>query len=81
MAHKPDDKWYFKPSIFIIALLFVGPFALPLIWFNPGYSRKAKIIISIIVHVVSYYLSLLLYGSLRSISRYYRAVFQGTLDI
>lgn len=81
MEDKVKDKWYFRISVFVIALLCVGPFALPLIWLNPRYSRKAKIIISIIVIIISYYLGFLFYNSLKSIIRYYRAVFQGNLDL
>lgn len=79
LENKPKEKWYFKISTIIIVFLCFGPLALPLVWFNPRFSRNAKIIISIIVVVLSYYLGLLVADSTKSIIRYYRAVFQGAL--
>src|SRR5437868_3810854 len=48
--------WYFKTSFVIMALLCVGPFALPLVWFNPGYGKQKKIVITIIVLVLTQFL-------------------------
>jgi len=79
LVNKPHEKWYFKASVLVIAFLCVGPFALPLVWFNPRFSKKAKIIISVIVIILSYYLGSLLFNSLKSIARYYGAIFQGSL--
>ena len=31
-------KWYFTTSTIVIALLCLGPFALPLVWLNPRYK-------------------------------------------
>lgn len=50
----PKVKWYFKKRIFIVALLTVGPFALPLLWFNPQASRTSKIIWTIAVVGLTY---------------------------
>jgi hypothetical protein len=70
------SKWYFKTSTLIVALSSVGPLALPLLWFNPRFSRKTKIIASVIIIVISYYLGVALVNSLKSLIRYYQAVFQ-----
>jgi hypothetical protein len=70
------SKWYLKTSTLIVALLSVGPLALPLLWFNPRFSRKTKIIASVIIIVVSYYLGVAFVSSLKSLIRYYQAVFQ-----
>lgn len=75
MNDKPKEKWYFKASALITAFLCVGPFALPLVWFNPRLSPKVKIIISVIVIVLSYYLVVLLLDSLKSIGSYYKTLF------
>ena len=72
---KQQGKWYFKTSVLVIALLCVGPFALPLLWFNPRFSRKAKIIISVIVIILSYYLTIWFANSLKTINSYYRLIF------
>ncbi|MDP2941681.1 MAG: hypothetical protein Q8N85_05485 [Candidatus Omnitrophota bacterium] len=67
-----DKKWYFKTSALVTALLCVGPLALPLLWFNPRFSKKSKIIISAIVIILTWYLTVVTINSLRSISKYYQ---------
>lgn len=78
---KQQVKWYFKPSALIIAFLCVGPFALLLVWFNPRFNQKTKIIISVIVIILSCYFGVLLFGALKSITRYYQAIFQGGVGL
>ncbi|UCF00169.1 MAG: zinc ribbon domain-containing protein [Planctomycetota bacterium] len=39
---KQVGKWYFSTPVVIIALLCVGPFALPLVWLNPRYKIITK---------------------------------------
>lgn len=53
---KTTKKWYWKNSTLVIAVLSVGPLALPLVWFNPYLSRNRKIIYTVIMAVVSYFL-------------------------
>ena len=43
----PKTKWYFSTFVVVIALLSVGPFALPLVWLHPHYKRTTKIILTI----------------------------------
>ena len=74
MVDKPKEKWYFKTPVLIIAFLSIGPLALLLVWFNPRFSPKIKLIISVIVIVLSYYLVVLVMNSLKSISAYYQAI-------
>jgi len=74
MDDKPKEKWYFKVSTLVIAFLCVGPFALPMIWFNPRFSPKVKIVITVIVIILSYYLGVLLVNSLKSINAYYQMI-------
>ena len=76
LEKKPKDKWYFKTYFLIVAFLCIGPFALPLIWLNPRFNQKTKIIITIIVVASSYYLGILILNSLRSIIEYYQQLFQ-----
>ena len=78
MLEKPaQEKWYFKTSALIIALLCIGPLALPMLWFNPRYSRQSKVVVSVIVLAISYYLGVLFVDSLKAIIEYYRQAFQG----
>ncbi len=73
---KQPEKWYFKTFLIVIAFLCVGPLALPLVWLNPRFSQKTKIIVTIIVIILSYCLGSLLINSLRSIKQYYGIIFQ-----
>ncbi len=76
LEKKTQNKWYFSTSFLIIAFLCIGPFALPLVWFNPRFRREQKIIISIIIVILSYLLGILFANSLKNIISYYRQVFQ-----
>jgi DNA-directed RNA polymerase subunit RPC12/RpoP len=75
LVSKPQEKWYFKVSTLIIAFVSIGPFALPLVWFNPRFSLNRKIIISALVIILSLYMGVLLFNSLKAIDRYYRTIF------
>jgi len=70
------QKWYFRKTILIVALLTVGPLALPLLWFNPYYSKRLKIIFSIAVLIISYYLWTALMHSLNVLKNEYQLIFQ-----
>ena len=65
------EKWYFKKYVFIIAVLSIGPLALPLAWFNPHFSIRTKILISIAVVILTYILVVLTMNSLKVLLYYY----------
>ena len=75
LEKKPKEKWYFKPSMLVIAFLCAGPFMLPLLWLHPRVSKMTKLILSSIILVVSYYLAIKVSQSLQSISNYYKIIF------
>ena len=52
-SRKSKTKWYFSTANIVIAFLFVGPFALPFIWFHPGYKKTTKIIVTVFVSVIT----------------------------
>lgn len=68
-------KWYFKTYWLVIAFLSIGPLALPLLWLNPRYNLKRKIIVSVIVIIISYYLIAATIKSLKTIRDYYELMF------
>ncbi len=72
MDNKDNPKWYFKSWSLVISFLCVGPFMLPLVWTNPRFSKQAKIIISLIIIILTYFLTSLLLDSLKSINSYYQ---------
>ncbi|WP_223922841.1 zinc ribbon domain-containing protein [Geobacter sp. AOG2] len=65
-------RWYFRTGFIVVALLSVGPFALPLIWFRPNTSRAWKIVLTIVTLVLSWYLYQATLESLKSLSGYYK---------
>jgi len=69
-------KWYFKTSSVIIAFLVIGPLALPLVWFNPRFSLRTKIIVTFVVLILTYYLATVVIDSLKAITTYYQQLFQ-----
>ncbi|WP_411825829.1 zinc ribbon domain-containing protein [Luteolibacter sp. AS25] len=61
------QPWYFRKPFLIIMLLSIGPFALPLVWFNRSISKKWKILISLITLLATYLLGLLTSYALASL--------------
>ncbi len=55
-AHEAGRLWYFRNSVIIPAILTVSVLALPLVWFNPYYTRNRKIIVTLVVLAVTYLL-------------------------
>ena len=43
------EPWYLNTGIIVIALLSIGPLALPLIWIHPRLSTTMKAIITVVV--------------------------------
>ena len=43
----PEKRWLHSNTAIVLAVLSVGPFALPLIWFNPRYKAVTKIALTI----------------------------------
>lgn len=72
-APQPQETtaWYFKTSFIVAALCFVGPFALPLIWFRPKTSVSWKLTWTIIVCVLSVILFKVMQQSIRNIEELY----------
>jgi len=71
---KPMAKWYFKTTAIVILFLCIGPLVLPLVWFNPRFSKNTKIIVSIIIVIISLILGILFMNSLKTLKEYYRLI-------
>lgn len=64
---KPAAKWYYANSVVVIAILSVGPLALPLVWYNPRYSIAIKAVVTIAtlaMTIALFYASIAAYKSL-----------------
>jgi hypothetical protein len=70
-AAKEKLPWLFRTATIIIAICCVGPLALPLIWWRPKTSVKAKVGWSIAVVVLSWFLVQTTMKSLEVIEQYY----------
>jgi polyferredoxin len=63
-------KWYLRPISVVLLLFFVlGPFALPLLYKSPKFSKPLKIILTIVVMI---YTSYLIFASLEIGRELYR---------
>ena len=74
MTEPAKEKWYFKNSFVVTAFVVAGALALPLVWFHPRYSRKAKILTTVVSLVISYFVTLVMMRSVQSILEYYRQI-------
>jgi hypothetical protein len=48
-------KWYFRNVTVVLAILTVGPFALPLVWWNPRYGWVTRVVATVMVLAISYW--------------------------
>jgi hypothetical protein len=67
MPAPKTGKWYHATSSVVLALLFVGPLALPLVWFHPRYKAATKILITVLVlgvTILSMYMMAAIYRNL-----------------
>ncbi len=67
-----DRPWYFRNVTVITAILCLLAFALPLVWFNPYYSRKNKILITVIVGAVTWGMWFMMAQVTKSLGDYYK---------
>jgi len=75
MDNQTQPKWYFKTWSLVVSFFCVGPFMLPLVWRNPRFSKKLKIIITVAVVMVTYIMTEFLVKSLKAIASYYQVAF------
>ncbi|MDD5566378.1 MAG: hypothetical protein PHG31_05775 [Candidatus Omnitrophica bacterium] len=59
--------------------LSIGPFALPLLWLNPRFSKRSKAAITVIVIIATIVLGIAVVNSIKSISNYYQELSTGIL--
>ncbi len=70
----PKRPWYFGTGFFVVLVCCIGPFALPLAWFNPYYSLPKKIVITTVVLGLSYILGKAALLAVEKIKEYYSIV-------
>lgn len=65
------ERWYFKTPVLVASFLCIGPFMLPLVWFNPRFDAKKKALVTVIVVALGILLGVMLSKSLSNINEYY----------
>ncbi len=67
-------QWYFSASTLIVGFCVIGPFIIPLIWFNSRYSNTKKVILTVILVGISIMIFLALRTSISSVNEYYQII-------
>jgi len=66
--------WYFRKSFIVIAMLSLGPLALPLIWWRPKTALAWKIVLTIGILVLSWFFYQATMKSIEIIKEFYKAM-------
>lgn len=66
--------WYYRSGVVILAFLTVGPLALPLVWFHPALGRKVKLLITVLVLALTYYLTEATVDAIKTLKQYYQMI-------
>jgi hypothetical protein len=69
-----EIQWYFRKSFIVIAFCFVGPLALPLIWWRPHTAITWKLGLTITILVLSWVLYQATMASIHTLIEYYRLI-------
>jgi hypothetical protein len=64
--------WYFRKTFIVIAILSIGPLALPLLWLRPNTAPAWKIGLTVATLVLSWVLYKSTMESIRTIKEYYQ---------
>lgn len=71
IIHATTLPWYFRTSTIVIAVMGVGPLALPLIWWRPRTSYAWKVALSVLIFIVSWIMFKLSMKALAVARQYY----------
>ena len=64
--------WYFRGGSLVTAFLCVGPLMLPLVWMHPRMDTSKKILWTVVIAGVSYFLVVSALESMKKIGEYYQ---------
>ena len=72
---KPRPKqWYFATGTVVLALLCLGPLALPLVWVNPRYKALTKVFITVLVLILTVVCIYLMVAMYQHVMNQFRAL-------
>lgn len=69
---KPATSWLFRTSTIIFAVMCVGPLALPLVWWRPGWTHQRKVVLTIVIIALSVVVFWIMKRSVEGLSEAYR---------
>ncbi len=69
---KKAIKWYYRPVMVIVAILVLGPLALPIVWMSPALKRWHKAALSVVTLVLTLWLIKATIDIYRSVSNQMR---------
>jgi hypothetical protein len=69
-AWRKTGPWYFRTSVIVVALLSVGPLALPMIWWHPEMNKGWKTVVTVGVVALTWVAYRSTMESLRMIGQY-----------
>jgi hypothetical protein len=67
----PRVAWYHRTSSLVVAILAVGPLALPMVWTNPAYSRVKKAAVTVAILALTWACWVVIQRSLAQLQSYY----------
>jgi hypothetical protein len=70
----PPSKWYYSTSSLVMAILFLGPLALPLVWVNPRYKQTTRLAITVVVIGLTIVLFYLMVNTYMQVTEQIRAL-------
>jgi hypothetical protein len=69
--------WYLRPGLLVMAVLSVGPLALPLFWIHPRLALWQKILWTVVLVVLTWLAWMALKPAIQSIRDYYQILMNG----
>ena len=69
---QPRAQWYFSDIGVFVAFLCVGPLMLPLVWWNPRYSRLVKTVVTVVILILTWLMYRSISASLVKLQELYR---------
>jgi hypothetical protein len=52
---RPKQAWYTRTDVIVLCLLTLGPLGLPLVWIHPRWNIYVKIVISVLICLLSWW--------------------------
>lgn len=68
--------FYLRPGWITTAVLCTGPLAIPLFWLHPNWSRRKKIIWTVVILILTWAVWIVMQRSIQSIGEYYKILDQ-----